>query len=88
MKVIDYIIIAAILGCLFLAYAGFRIEAALLFIVVVAVSSWRFWDKTREKHLVSGSSGDNCPDNPDSIYGGVHDSSPDSGNGGGGDGGD
>ncbi len=81
-KFIDYIIMAAILGCLFLAYAGFRIEAALLLGVVVIVASWRFWDRSREKHLMRGASSDNCPDHPDSVAAGGHDSS-DTGNGGG-----
>jgi hypothetical protein len=67
MKIIDYMIIAAVLGCLFFAYAGFRIEAALLFVAVVIVASWRFWDHSREKHMMRGASGDNCPDHPDSV---------------------
>jgi hypothetical protein len=83
MKIIDYIIIAAILGCLFLAYAGFRIEAGLLFVVVVTVASWRFWDRSREKHMMRGASGDNCPDDPDSIYASGHDSSHSSSDSGG-----
>jgi hypothetical protein len=83
MKIIDYIIIAAILGCMFVAYAGFRIEAALLCVVVVALASWRFGDRRREKHLMRGASGDNCPDHPDSIYASGHDSSHGAGNSGG-----
>ena len=75
MKIIDYIIIAAILGCLFLAYAGFPIEAALLFVVVVIVASWRFWDRSREKHMMRGASGDTCPDHPDSVAASGYDSS-------------
>ena len=88
MKIIDYIIIAAILGCMYLAYAGFRIEAVLLFIVVVAVASWRFWDRSREKHMMRGASGDNCPDHPGSVHASSHDSSHSDGGSGGGDGGD
>ena len=89
MKLIDYIIIAAILGCCVLAYAGFRMEAGLLLIVVIIVASWRFWDKRRERDLMRGPAGrDNCPDHPDSMYSAGHESSHSSGESGGGDGGD
>ena len=89
MKIIDYIIIAAILGCMLLGYSGFRIEAALSLVVVAIVASWRFWDRSREKHIMrSGSSGHNGPDHPDSAYASGGDSSHSGGDsGGGGDGG-
>lgn len=84
MKIIDYIIILAILGGLFLAYAGFRIEAALLLVVVVIAASCRFWDRSREKHMMRAASGDNGPDHPDSAAATSYDSShSNSGDGGG-----
>jgi hypothetical protein len=67
--VVDFLVIPALLGCAFIAYAGFRIEACLLAFVVITVASWRFWDSSREKHLLRGSSGHDCPDHPDSICG-------------------
>ena len=82
-KVVDYIVIAAILGCLVLAYSGFRIEAALLIIAVIIVASWRFWDKKRERDLMNSAGGrDNGPDHPDSIYCADNHSSDSSGDGG------
>jgi hypothetical protein len=65
-KLIDCIIVAAILGCFFLAYAGFRMEAALLMCVVVILAAWRFWDRARIKDR-GGNGGDDCPHHPDSI---------------------
>jgi len=84
-KITDGIIIAAIVGCLFLAYAGFHIEALLLLAAVVIVASWRFWDRSREKHLMRAASGDNCPDHPDSVAAGGYDSSHSGSDGGAGD---
>jgi len=67
-KIIDYIIIASLMGGMFLGYSGFRIEAALLLAVVIIVASWRFWDRSREKQIMRrGSSGHDGPDHPDST---------------------
>lgn len=69
MKFIDWLIILAFLACLLVVYAGYRIEGALAAVVVVIVGSWRYYDSSREKHMMDGHSGDNLPDAPDSMLG-------------------
>ena len=69
MKPIDYIIVAAVIGAFYLAYAGHRIVAVFVATAVITVSGWRFWDRSRVKHFMRGSSGDNLPDKDDATYG-------------------
>lgn len=54
MKAVDFAIIAAVLGCVFFAYSGHRLAAALLLGAVIIAASWRFWDRRREKDLLEG----------------------------------
>jgi hypothetical protein len=68
-KIIDYIIITAVLGCLGLAYSGHRIAAFFLLVAIVTVASWRFWDKARAGQAMHGASGDNLPDHHDATFG-------------------
>lgn len=51
MKFVDYLIAAALVGCLFLAYAGYRLYALPLLFVVAIVASWRFWDQRRADEI-------------------------------------
>jgi hypothetical protein len=48
MKLIDYLIVASIVGCMFTGYSGHRLVAVLLFLLVAILASWRFWDYRRE----------------------------------------
>ncbi|MBI5803050.1 MAG: hypothetical protein HZA92_20300 [Verrucomicrobia bacterium] len=82
----DYIIIVAFLACLFLAYAGHRMIAVLLLVLLITFASWRFWDQRRANESLRSSSGDNLPDNRDST-GGTDGDFGESGGSGGGDGG-
>lgn len=66
MKLIDYAIIGAFIGCFFLAYAGYRLEAALAIIMAIIVASWRFWEYRRHKEEWYGS-GDRIPNRHDSV---------------------
>jgi hypothetical protein len=81
MKFIDWLIILAFFACLLAVYAGFRVEGALATVAVAIVASWRFYDSSREKHMLDGHSGDNLSDAPDSMLGNMEhhaDSSHDS----------
>ncbi|HEY1174121.1 MAG TPA: hypothetical protein VGH19_22340 [Verrucomicrobiae bacterium] len=66
MKLLDWIIIVAILGCVGVLYGGYRLEGALALAAVGIVASWRFYDRSREKHM-GGASGTNVQDAPDSM---------------------
>lgn len=70
MKLIDYLTVTAILGCVFLAYAGYRFEAMLAVSVVIIVASWRFYDRSRNEGYWGGS--DNLPDHSSSGAEGDH----------------
>lgn len=83
MKLVDYIIIVAFLACFYLAYAGHRVIAVLLLMLVVIFASWRFWDQRRANESMRGAGGDNLPDST----GGTDGDFGDSGGSGGGDGG-
>jgi hypothetical protein len=62
-KIIDYIIAALILGCMFVAYSGHRFIAALLLALVTILASWRYWDQRREKDFRrTGCSGELNPE--------------------------
>ena len=63
MKAIDFGIVAAVLGCLFVGYSGHRVIAILLLLLTLILASWRFWDHRRERELMrGGSSGDLNPE--------------------------
>jgi hypothetical protein len=80
MKLIDYLIIASILGCMFTGYSGHRLIAVLLLILVVIVASWRFWDRSREKEIArTGCSGELNPKHDHSSTSHGHDSGGDAG---------
>jgi hypothetical protein len=68
MKVVDYIIVAAVVSCMFVGYSGHRIEASLLLFLVVILASWRFWNRSREKHIDRcGCSGELNPELDDPV---------------------
>jgi hypothetical protein len=52
MKLLDYIIVASLVGCMFIGYFGHRFVALLLLLLVVTVASWRYWDKRRESEML------------------------------------
>jgi membrane protein implicated in regulation of membrane protease activity len=84
MKLIDYIIAALIVGCMFVGYSGHRLIAILLLALVAILASWRFWDRRREKEMArTGSSGELNPehDNWADVSSGYDSSAGDSGGG-------
>ncbi|MBN9691890.1 MAG: hypothetical protein J0M24_16740 [Verrucomicrobia bacterium] len=63
MKLLDYLITASFVGCMFVGYSGHRLIALLLLLLIVTVASWRFWDRHRERDLAqTGSSGELNPE--------------------------
>ena len=76
MKIIDYIIAALVLACMFIGYSGHRFIAILLLVLVVILSSWRYWDHEREKDILGcGGSGELNPEHDNwADVGSGHDS--------------
>ncbi|MEW6302812.1 MAG: hypothetical protein AB1705_05030 [Verrucomicrobiota bacterium] len=71
MKLIDYLIVASLVGCMFIGYSGHRLIAVLLLILIAIVASWRFWDRRREKEMGrTGCSGELNPELDDVSTGG------------------
>ena len=63
MKLIDYLIAALIIGCMFVGYSGHRFIALLLIALVAILASWRFWDYWRAKDIGgTGASGELNPE--------------------------
>jgi len=63
MKFIDYIVVALILGCMFVGYSGHRFIAILLLLLVTILASWRFWDHRQEREIGrTGCSGELNPE--------------------------
>lgn len=63
MKILDYIIAALVVGCMFVGYSGYRLIATLLLILVFILASWRFYDRDRGDEIGSkGGSGELNPE--------------------------
>lgn len=63
MKLLDYLIVSAFIGCFFIGYAGHRFIALLLLLLLITVASWRFYDKRREREMMrTGGSGELNPE--------------------------
>ena len=78
MKLIDYLIIASILGCMFIGNSGHRSIARLLFMLVAIDASWRLWDRRRDKEMArTGGSGELNPELDDVGVSHGHDSDGD-----------
>jgi hypothetical protein len=63
MKLLDYLIVSAFIGCFFIGYSGHRFVALLLLMLFTILASWRFYDKRREREMMrTGSSGELNPE--------------------------
>ncbi len=63
MKLLDYLIVVALVGCMFLGYSGHRFIALLLFMLFTILASWCFYDKRREREMMrTGGSGELNPE--------------------------
>ncbi|HUS35774.1 MAG TPA: hypothetical protein VM680_10530 [Verrucomicrobiae bacterium] len=70
MKIIDWVIAAAIVGCVVVGYSGHRFVGLLLLIVVFILASWRFFDDRHLRGQETGVSADLNPElnEPSSTY--------------------
>ena len=62
MKIIDWVIAAAVVACIMVGYSGHRFEAILLLSAVLILASWRFFDVRHLKGERTSASGELNPE--------------------------
>jgi hypothetical protein len=62
MKIIDWVIAAAVVACIMVGYSGHRLEAIPLLLLVVILASWRFYDDRHLRGKHGGASGELNPE--------------------------
>lgn len=56
MKLLDYILVALIVACMFIGYSGHQFIALVLFLLVLTFACWRFWDRRQAEKFMRGTS--------------------------------